>query len=175
MSLNPSLGTWNLRIRLASPWTWMAFLAQYIQFYCAVFAGKKQKGWRAFQKPSIQWLPRRQDASQWWWQLMGHDQSHELRDLRWTQLLALKPQLLVVDGDELPVEVDLPRHRFNDVLDMGAPLTQEPSCHMFALMTSCFTGGTTGRQRCVPVTQRMALHELRHYGVALHWPGGLQR
>ena len=25
----------------------------------------------------------------------GHDQSHELRDLRWTQLLALKPQLLV--------------------------------------------------------------------------------
>ena len=169
--------------------------------------------------------------------------------------------------DFVQTQVDLPRHRFDDVLDMGAPLNQEPwrvtaewlqmcaawaiwrSCQMFVLMMSfaiagmsvqkvsdtsstvyrstavwcClrsdtfarqmefeatwnnlkqskldnpsnnliiqedtkiiqvrarsrvsrgFTGGTTGRQRCVPVTQRMALHELRHYEVALRWTGG---
>ncbi|CAK9052216.1 unnamed protein product, partial [Durusdinium trenchii] len=105
--------------------------------------------------------------------------SPELRSLRWSQLLALEPQLLIVDDEALPTEVELRRYHFRKVLDLGAQET-DASVKKFVSEVSeddvlcfCFTGGTTGRQRCVPVTHGMAWHELRRYPEALHWPGDL--
>ncbi|OLQ00187.1 Linear gramicidin synthase subunit D [Symbiodinium microadriaticum] len=95
----------------------------------------------------------------------------DARARRRNQFLSLQPQLAVAAWQSSASKAGLALHRLSELLCTGtsaASLPELPSdVGKSDALCYCYTGGTTGRERCVEIHHGMALHELRSYPAAL--------